>query len=284
MCLIAFAIGAHPHCPLLVASNRDEYFDRPTAALHAWVPASGAPTIWGGRDLSDGGTWLGFADGGRVAMLTNVRQATGAAGSRSRGELTMRWLGGGCDVEALAAAIDPSAYGGFNLVVGNVRRGEWAWLSNRPPHDPHGPAPSDRLHVRHLAPGVYGLSNAALDTPWPKTVRLKAAVRRALERPDDDQQLQDRLAQVLADTTHAPDDLQPATGVPREVERALSSPFVDMVERRYGTRSSLIARMRPGLGVAWQLDLLEWTHPPPPATRRHAWGAQTPVGLQVAWS
>lgn len=281
MCLIAFAIGAHPDSPLLLAGNRDEFFERPTAPLHPWTPEGSGATIWAGRDLRDGGTWLGFADTGRVAMLTNVRSAQAGPGTRSRGELPLRWLAGNGGLDALAAGIDPASYGGFNLVVGDVRTGQWVWLSNRDPHAPHGDGASSRLHQQSLTPGVYGLSNAVLDTPWPKTERLRAALQQALGQPVA--QAEVHLAAALADTAHAPAHLQPATGVPPELERALSSPFVDMAERGYGTRSSLIARVSPGPDAAWRLNLNEWTHPGPADQQRHGWGTQPPVNLQIAW-
>jgi hypothetical protein len=93
MCLIAFAIDAAPDCPLLIAANRDEFFDRPTAALHRWAE-DGQAGIWAGRDLRDGGTWLGVSESGRVAMLTNVRSTRAGPGARSRGELATGWLQG----------------------------------------------------------------------------------------------------------------------------------------------------------------------------------------------
>lgn len=282
MCLIAFAIGAHPDSPLLLAGNRDEFFERPTAPLHPWTPEGSGATIWAGRDLRDGGTWLGFADTGRVAMLTNVRSAQAAAGPRSRGELPLRWLAGTSSLDALAVSIDPAAYGGFNLVVGDFHTGQWAWLSNRSPQAPHTETAAPRLHRQQLEPGIYGLSNAVLDTPWPKTERLKAAMHRALGGQEGNAQA--LLADALADTAHAPPHLQPDTGVPPELERALSSPFVDMAERGYGTRSSLIARARPGSNAAWHLDLSEWTHPGPSGPQRHGWSTQPPVSMQIAWA
>ena len=129
MCLIAFALHADPVCPLLIAANRDEFLDRPTEGLHRWALADGTHIV-AGRDLRDGGTWLGLSPNGRVAMLTNVRQQQAGPGSRSRGELVTRWLQGHADDEQLAAAIDPAAYGGFNLVVGDFHRQRWSWLSN----------------------------------------------------------------------------------------------------------------------------------------------------------
>lgn len=260
MCLIAFAIGASGQCPLLLASNRDEFYDRPTAPLARWTLPGGAAVL-GGRDLRDGGTWLGISAQGRVAMLTNVRSPRAATGRRSRGELCTRWLAGDADLDALAAGIAPADYGGFNLIVGDLASGRWHWLSNRDPASPHEDAAAPDLHRQPLAPGVHGLSNAALNTPWPKTQRLRQEVAESLDglaRPG----WQLPLTQALADTGAAdPADL-PSTGVPPDVERQLSSPFVHMAERGYGTRSSLVLRVQAGAAGRWRAELQEWTHGP----------------------
>lgn len=269
MCLIAFAIDAHPACPLLIASNRDEYLERPTAPLHRWHTPEGAEVL-AGRDLRDGGTWLGVSPAGRVAMLTNVRDAQAATGQRSRGELVTRWLAGGLDWDVLHGSIDPAAYGGFNLVVGDVPQRFWGWLSNRHPQRPHRPHETERpsLHTRRLAPGVYGLSNATLDTPWPKTRRLVQAVRKALPHAaHPDGRCLDPLTEALGDDRCASDEELPDTGVPTAVERSLSRAFVRMPEQGYGTRSSLVVRVTEGdegvrsRGVAgWRVSMDEWTH------------------------
>jgi uncharacterized protein with NRDE domain len=263
MCLIAFALDADPGCPLLIAANRDEFLDRPTEALHRWRLADGTEIV-AGRDLRDGGTWLGLSPGGRVAMLTNVRHPLAGPGSRSRGELVTRWLqqpGGDGDEDRLAGAIDPGAYGGFNLVVGDFHRRRWTWLSNRDPQAPHEARPI-RLHRRALEPGVYGLSNASLDTPWPKTLRLKRAVADALSGlrgPAATDEWMRPLARTLADRDPAEPPEMPHTGVPDDLERALSSPFVHMPDRAYGTRSSLVVSARPAR-AGWDVRMDEWTH------------------------
>lgn len=260
MCLIAFALHADPACPLLIAANRDEFLDRPTAALHRWTLADGTEIV-AGRDLRDGGTWLGLSPQGRVAMLTNVRQSLAGPGSRSRGELVTRWLQGDGDEDRFADTIAPAAYGGFNLVVGDFHSGRWSWLSNRQPDAPHGPhAPV--LHRKGLGAGVYGLSNASLDTPWPKTQRLKRAVGEALaglREPAATDDWMRSLARTLADSAPAESDELPHTGVPDDMERALSSPFVRMPERAYGTRSSLVVAARPA-AKGWDVHMDEWTH------------------------
>lgn len=257
MCLIAFAIGAHPGCPLLLASNRDEFFDRPTEALHPWPDGSG---IWAGRDGRDGGTWLGVGRSGRVAWLTNVRSAQAGPGRRSRGELAVRWLQGDMPVDDFAASLDPQAYGGFNLVLGDLRRACWTWLGNRDPAAPHRDAVAS-LHRRDLGPGVYGLSNAVLDTPWPKALRLKSALQRALERVHDDAGWHVPLQTALSDGRGAPAPALPDTGVPADWEQALSSPFVHAPAAGYGTRSSLVMRVLAQT-EGHQIDLREWTHSP----------------------
>lgn len=275
MCLIAFAIGADPARPLLLAANRDEFFERPTEPLHRWLLPDGT-AVMAGRDLRDGGTWLGVSETGRVAMLTNVRSAHPGPGRRSRGELTTRWLQRATPWESLLASIHPADYGGFNLVVGDLNRDFWAWVGNRAPAQPHTDAAS-ALHQRVLGPGVYGLSNATLDTPWPKTERLKSALAAALSTQED---VHPPLVSALADAgRHAAQDL-PETGVPPEIEFALSSPFVDMAERGYGTRSSLVMQVQR-TGGSWSAELSEWTHRPVPGLP-HRWQPQTPRTLRLS--
>ncbi|OOG39678.1 NRDE family protein [Polaromonas sp. A23] len=259
MCLISFAIGASEHWPLVIAANRDEFLDRPTLPLARWRTEAGTEVI-SGRDLRAGGTWMGLTPGGRLAMLTNVREVPRITGERSRGELVMRWLEGGMDAGQFVASTDPTAYGTFNLVLGDFQSStgssgpSWHWLSNQPGLD---------WQARELSPGLYGLSNGALDTPWPKTVALKQAMQSALESPNEDE-LQARLWFALQDRQRASDPHLPRTGVPLPLERALSSVFVDFPEHGYGTRSStlLVARAGEGIGseLSWDLRVEETTH------------------------
>jgi len=219
MCLAVIALGAHPRYPLVVAANRDEFHDRPSAAAAWWEEG-----WFAGRDLQAGGTWLGITRGGRVALLTNVRDpARHDPQAPSRGSLVTRVLAdAGPAAEALAAAIaDGGEHNGFNLVVGNSREAHWG--SNR------------AGTPRTLAPGLHGLSNASLDTPWPKVVRTKAAVAAWCDAGGDDPAA---LFSVLADRALAPEETLPATGVTLEWERLLSAPFI--VSERYGTRSSTV--------------------------------------------
>ena len=270
MCLIAFALNMREDCPLLLASNRDEFWERPTLPLAAWTLPGGAK-VYSGRDMRAGGTWLGFSSSGRVAMLTNVRNGKPGEAPRSRGELVTRWLAGPNETpcwKTLTADHQADDYGGFNLVLGDVNGCDWVWLSNRPGHgrtDENLPV-NGGWHGQRLRPGVYGLSNAGLDTPWPKTRRLKAATTRALHlldhtAPEASEHWRHTLLHALLDRRLAHDTELPSTGVPREWERQLSSPFVHMPDAGYGTRSSFIARWHAS-AVGGQLELEEWTHAP----------------------
>lgn len=272
MCLIVFALDAMPGCRLLVAANRDEHLDRPTQPLHAWRLDNGTPVV-AGRDLHAGGTWLGVTPAGRVAMLTNVREALVGNTPQSRGELVTGWLQGEQDWRDFAQGIAAERYSGFNLVLGDLHRGDWVWLSNRGAGAP-GAGPAG-LVTRVLAPGVYGLSNAALDTPWPKTLRLKQAMQSVVDRASDTLPADWRqpLLATLLDRRQAPVDALPHTGAPRVWEQALSSPFVDYAERRYGTRSSLLLQASDD-----EVVMEEWSHDRSGATApAHATDSRWPL-------
>jgi uncharacterized protein with NRDE domain len=238
MCLAAFALNAHPRFPLVIAANRDEFFARPAAPMAWW---SDPPDILAGRDLGAGGTWFGLTRGGRLALLTNVREpALQRADAPSRGALVVDWLTSADDAEAFTARLAPG-YNGFNLITADLQCSTWHWISNRTP------AP------QRLADGIHGLSNAALDTPWPKTQGLKAALADALDSASGGDQLAGALLAALADDTPAPDDQLPHTGVGLVRERLLSPRFVRVPDLArptlavYGTRCStvLVAELRP---------------------------------------
>ncbi len=267
MCLIAFAIGASDKWPLVVASNRDEFLNRPTLPLGNWTTDAGRPVI-SGRDERAGGTWLGLSPGGRLAMLTNVREPERRPGEKSRGELVTRWLEGDMDTTQFMAHTDSAAYGPFNLVLGDFQRGSWHWLTNR--------ARTSGWHCSALASGVYGLSNGALDTPWPKTLALKQAMQAALA-VDTQEEMQARLLQALLDRERAPDSDLPRTGVPLALEQALSSAFVDFPEHAYGTRCSTLLVATADSAQRWDVLVEETTHvrgagmPLPVRSCRLAW-------------
>lgn len=219
MCLIAVAWQVHPDFPLVLAANRDEFYDRPTAAAAWW---DDAPEIAGGRDLQAGGTWLGVSRRGRFAAVTNVREPGLPTGNCSRGALTASYLRGNQSAREFADTIRDADYAGFNLLLGDGQH--LVYCSNR----------GERQ--RKLAPGIYGLSNHRLDTPWPKLVKLRGAFAQALaELPATE-----ACFQLLADSHLAPDHELPATGVSLEWERVLSAIFVRT--EGYGTRASTVLR------------------------------------------
>jgi uncharacterized protein with NRDE domain len=224
MCLIAFALDAHPAYRLVVAANRDELYARPTAPAAWWTDA---PDVLAGRDLREGGTWMGVTRAGRFAAVTNYRDPGLAqkAGAPSRGALVADFLRGGVDAESYMRRLEKRAaeYNGFNLLVGDDAG--LFYLSNR----------TDG--VRRLEPGVYGLSNALLDTPWPKVVRAKGAMADALAAAGGDG-WDATLWEALADRVIAADDSLPDTGVGAERERLLSPPFIRTDV--YGTRASSV--------------------------------------------
>jgi uncharacterized protein with NRDE domain len=231
MCLILLAWQTHPEFPLVVAANRDEFYARPSAAAGRW-PAD--PRILGGRDLEAGGTWLGLREDGRFAAVTNVREPGAPKnqlvsrihkvdtekGNRSRGLLTRDFLLGDQTPAESAAAIDGAGYSGFNLLLADA--GSLWYRSNR------DGAP------RQLGPGVYGLSNHLLDTPWPKLVTAKGRFIEALAGLP----AFGPFFSILADPEIVPDPQLPQSGLALEWERLLSAIFVK--SEPYGTRASTV--------------------------------------------
>lgn len=235
MCLIALAWQVHPEYPLVVVANRDEYLDRPAMPAHWWHDA---PDLLAGRDLEAGGTWLGLSRSGRFAALTNYRDPSRRhTGAPSRGKLVRQTLEANADALATLRGIaaDSVRYAGFNLLASDGK--------SMAIHE------STTGSVRLLAPGVYGLSNHLLDTPWPKLARARHLLAALLPRlPADDEVLT-----LLRDDTVVADEELPRTGVSLEWERLLSPTFIRAPG--YGTRcSSLIVVDRDG-----RTRFREWT-------------------------
>lgn len=229
MCLAALAIDAHPRFPLVLAANRDELFDRPAATLAWWQAEHGGHEILGGRDLSAGGTWLGLSRSGRLAFVTNVRNpADRNPAAPSRGSIVPLWVGGDLSMSEFWSQVDGGGFNGFNLIAGDLARGEFFWGSNR--------APRPRL----LEPGVHGVSNALIDTPWPKVRLLKNRLSDALQSAASTETLAASLFDALADRAEAPDEELPHTGVGLELERRLSPAFISSPDGLYGTRCSTV--------------------------------------------
>lgn len=219
MCLVAFAIGLHPRFRLAIAANRDEFHARPSAAAARWADH---PSVFGGRDLSSGGSWMAADMRGRVALVTNIRRLPFATG-RSRGHLVRELLGLDATIDDQLTRLQRRAgeFSPFNLVAGCV----------------------DRLQhlnsltgvVTPLTQGIHVLSNDTLDTPWPKALHLRTAMERWSAAADPHC---DALFDALGDRRQAADHALPDTGVGLERERFLSAPFI--VGEPYGTRCSTV--------------------------------------------
>jgi uncharacterized protein with NRDE domain len=336
MCLIAMAWGTSAQFPLVIAANRDELYARPTAPLAQWTahvgdtaasqlntsqpdtiqpntsPFNSGHTIISGRDLQDGGTWMGFSPSGRFAMLTNVRNPAATVPSQplSRGHLVVDWLSSQATAADWAAERDFAAYAGFNLIVGDWSNQQLHYLSNQARSQTQGQvqdydaqvgrSPAASAKTQALQSGhIVGLSNAALSTPWPKTTRLTAVLGQALNAADTDYaqscvrvgehtgtgtgasaktadltagNLTARLQHALQDRQPAPDATLPHTGVRPEQEKMLSSIMVS--SPTYGTRTSLVAVLDQR-GI---LHLLETTHSTPPLN-----AAATQRSLAIQW-
>lgn len=221
MCLLVAAVDAHPDFRLVLAGHRDEFHARPSAALAWW----NEPTdILAGRDLQAGGTWLGLDRHGRASVVTNFRAPESQRpAAPSRGLLVPRFLASGLSAAEFMSRLagEAAGYSGFNLLAwdgtelaycGGPDAGSWT-----------------------LPPGVYGLSNARLDTPWPKVTRLRDRVCRILA---DGSPRTEALFRALDDRRLAPDEELPETGVGIELERMLSAPFI--VSPSYGTRCTTV--------------------------------------------
>ena len=221
MCLVALAWKSHPRWRLLMAGNRDEFHARATAALARWPAPQGG--VIAGRDLRSGGTWMGINDAGHAAVLTNVRDPAAASGGPSRGALATDFLAGTASAAARTSALAAHAgdFAPFNLLLADADFCHY--MGNHPPSR------------QVLTPGVHGMSNGALDAPWPKTRRLMAALDRWLGQ--DDPPL-DGLWAALADEWRPADTDLPATGIPLELERHISAAFIRGED--YGTRASTI--------------------------------------------
>jgi len=235
VCVIALAWNAHPRWRLVLAGNRDEFYARPSAALAKWPDAN----IIAGRDLEAGGTWLGVTAQGRCSVVTNVRNPRDAQTGLSRGLLVTDYLAHSDDAATHAARLQSAAagYRPFNLLIFDADRA--FHIGNRP------------LPVIHaLSDGIHGLSNAELDTPWPKTRRLCARMGEWIDanRGATDAEDFTALFTALADEEIAADAELPDTGIVLERERWLSAAFI--CGESYGTRASTVVAIgNDGRGV-----------------------------------
>jgi uncharacterized protein with NRDE domain len=221
MCLIFLSLHNHPTYKLIVAANRDEFYNRKTAAASYWKDH---PTLLGGRDLEASGTWMGITTSGKISMLTNYRDPQNInPDAPSRGQLVSDFLIGNLSGEEYLKKISQhgKTYNGFNLINGTV--GDLYYYSNY------------AEGIQQIKPGLHGLSNHLLDTKWPKIERGKEKIKPILAQskinPED-------LFAFLFDDQLAADDLLPQTGLSLERERALSSMFIKT--DNYGSRCSTV--------------------------------------------
>jgi len=221
MCLILVSLNSHPSFPLIIAANRDEFYARETAPM-AWH--ENAPPVLCGTDLKEGGTWMGVTETGRFAALTNHRDPSRVnPEAASRGWIVSRFLEGTDEPLAFADTLSKgkNRYNGFNLIFGTVDRlYHYSNISDA---------------ITELAPGLHGVSNALLNTPWPKVETGKKAMG-SLEAPTEE-----ALFTLLADRTIPEDALLPETGMTLEWERILSPLFIQ--SEVYGTRSSCLVTL-----------------------------------------
>ncbi|MFJ5761527.1 NRDE family protein [Neobacillus sp. NPDC093182] len=224
MCLILFAYNVHPEYKLIVAANRDEFYQRPTAPAHFWEDA---PEILAGRDLEKFGTWMGITKQGRFAALTNYRDPNEVtAGKRSRGELVSNALKYKDMIGYMKSlARNNDVYPGYNLLAGD---GDHLYYYSNVGQE-----------VKKLTPGIYGVSNHLLNTEWPKVQMGKAGLTEIINNQQSD--LVEDLLNLLQKADQAPDENLPSTGVSLEWERMLSPMFIK--SENYGTRSSTVLLM-----------------------------------------
>ena len=222
MCLIVMAVGQHPEYPLILAANRDEFHARPTADADWWEDR---PDVLGGRDLQAGGSWLAVSRDGRLATVTNFRDAKlPDSGPRSRGHLVTDFLDGASSPDNYLDGIDEDAYAGFNLIVAD--RSDVAYLSNR------------EEGRRSLLPGIYGLSNALLDGPWDKVVRSKERLAKLIRRDKLDVE---SLLRLMDDRNPGPADEVECGRLDFDTAHAVTAPFIVMPD--YGTRCTTVVRV-----------------------------------------
>lgn len=220
MCTLFFAYKAHDKYPLIFMGNRDEFYDRPSVPAHFW---DNDDTILAGVDVKENGTWTGITRSGHFAFVTNYRDfSLIKADTISRGHLVRDFLvykpfpQKYCEIVSLKA----HKFNPFNLIVGDMH--ELSYYSN-----------VDR-HVHLLPPGIYGLSNHLLDTPWPKVATGKMVLKSIVDRHEDI--TPESLFNILDDQTIPPDEMLPDTGIGLDMERPLSSTFIHIPSKNYGTR------------------------------------------------
>mmetsp|Transcript_10553 Transcript_10553/g.19228 ORF Transcript_10553/g.19228 Transcript_10553/m.19228 type:complete len:296 (-) Transcript_10553:47-934(-) len=229
MCLVVFGWDVHPEYRLIMASNRDEFYARPTDRASWWKSGK----ILSGRDGLSGGTWLGVSPTGRFAAVTNYRDGLvpESTHARSRGLLITEWLLEEQDEEELPTTVsspqqflkkiveNSQEYNGFNLIIGDTQS-LWYYSNRSETNEP----------VQITKPGMYGLSNGLLETPWPKVARAKTKLEQVIHSSNGTIIDHSKLLEVMSDTWRPPDEDLPDTNVGELYERFLSSIFIQMAD------------------------------------------------------
>lgn len=243
MCIAVFIWDSHPLYPFLLLLNRDEYHSRPTSPLGWWEDGE----ILGGRDGEAGGTWLACTRNGRLAFVTNVREIKPNFQGKSRGDLSVRFLKSKNSPQEFAEELKGEAdqYHGFNLIVADLCSMTMLYITNR--------IKDNGLSVIEVSPGIHVLSNATLDTPWPKAQRLRHSFKDMLDKYGEAEiSIEEMTANLMRDTTKDDESKLPHI-YPPEFECQLSSIFVeaDTSLGRYGTRSTSVVVLKTSGDVSF---------------------------------
>ena len=245
MCLLLISYNVNPAYKLIIAANRDEFYNRPTVSAKFWEDN---PSLLAGKDIQAGGTWMGITEYGRFAAITNYRDPKHLRkDAPSRGKIVTDYLTGNDTAEDYGTKIlrDSEKYNGYNLIFGSIS--SLMYFSNQ------------AKKLLKLDPGIYGLSNHLLDTPWPKVEKSKRSFKKIVKNENIKEE---DLFSVLSDNTRPPDDLLPETGMGLEIERAVSPVFVSTPF--YGTRSSTVVFVDSGDNVRFiekslNAETMDWT-------------------------
>ncbi|WP_417226977.1 NRDE family protein [Amphritea sp.] len=256
MCLILFAYNYHPDYKLILTANRDEFYSRPTRAMQYWPEQ---PELLAGQDLEQGGTWLGLTRHGRFSALTNHRNGLSQPqGQSSRGNLPLQFLLSDLSCNAFIEATDPHRFDGFNQLIDDGQ--QLCYLSNR------------ATSLQPVPRGIHGISNAVFDTPWPKLVTAKQALKNSI---DSDKFDADTLIKLMQNPATYPDELLPETGIALPLERRLSASFIR--SENYGTRATTAILIRHN-GVT---EVVEQNYDAAGKTERNTFRFMAPATLMA---
>jgi len=252
VCLIVFAYRYHPEYNLILAANRDEFYARPTRSMQFWPEQD---SVLAGQDLEQGGTWLGISQTGRFSAITNHRDGRNREnGTLSRGLLPLDFIRSNRTATDFAAQTQLTQYAGFNQLLGD--ESGLFYLSNR----------SDQQ--QRIAPGIHGLSNALLNTSWPKLDSRKQQLQLLLDQGQLDGA---QFIELMADRQTYPQDQLPDTGISMEWEQALSSSFIQM--DNYGTRATTVILQKHN----GETEVIEQNYDVTGRTERFSYQFQVPI-------